>query len=267
MSLKHRIKCQTFRAEADYKAAHADPLFSLRLRTRFATGGLNMSCKHITLGAAVTGLAILTAACHDDGAELLAPQAPQQSVESADYAGIEVNTTDDELNSDGDCSLREAIQAANTDTAVDACTAGSGADAIVVSVGTYTLSIAGANEDANATGDLDISADLTINGAGDAVTIIDGADLDRVFHILGGTVEIFGLTIQNGTSPDASDGGGIFNVGVLTLNSSTVDGNVAFRSGGTGGRGGGIFNVGGLLRSVSTRPGSSEVLRIPRRRL
>jgi CSLREA domain-containing protein len=38
---------------------------------------------------------------------------------------IGVTTTEDELNSDGDCSLREAIQAANTDSAVDACAAGS----------------------------------------------------------------------------------------------------------------------------------------------
>ena len=35
-----------------------------------------------------------------------------------------VSTTNDELNADGDCSLREAIQAANTDTGVDACPAG-----------------------------------------------------------------------------------------------------------------------------------------------
>jgi CSLREA domain-containing protein len=43
---------------------------------------------------------------------------------------ITVNTTDDELNTDGDCALREAIRAANLDTAVDACAAGSGADTI-----------------------------------------------------------------------------------------------------------------------------------------
>ena len=45
-------------------------------------------------------------------------------------AGIAVDTTTDELNSDGDCSLREAVQAANTDAAVDGCAAGSGADMI-----------------------------------------------------------------------------------------------------------------------------------------
>ena len=42
-------------------------------------------------------------------------------------ATIPVNTLTDELNSDGDCSLREAIRAANLDQAVDACPAGSGA--------------------------------------------------------------------------------------------------------------------------------------------
>ena len=75
-----------------------------------------------------------------------------------------VNTTDDELNSDGDCSLREAIQAANTDSAVDACPAGSGGDTITLPAGTYTLAIAGMGEDNNATGDLDILNNVTING-------------------------------------------------------------------------------------------------------
>lgn len=81
-------------------------------------------------------------------------------------ATITPNTTADELDSDGNCSLREAIQAANTDSAVDACTAGSGADTIDVPAGTYALAIAGAGEDANATGDLDILPSvLTIGGA------------------------------------------------------------------------------------------------------
>jgi CSLREA domain-containing protein len=52
---------------------------------------------------------------------------------------ITVNTANDELNSDGDCSLREAIRAANLDTAVDGCPAGSGADIIQLPSGTYTL--------------------------------------------------------------------------------------------------------------------------------
>ena len=77
-----------------------------------------------------------------------------------------VSTTDDELNVDGDCSLREAIQSANTDTAVDACAAGSGADVITLGAGTYVLALAGSDENANATGDLDVTEALTIIGAG-----------------------------------------------------------------------------------------------------
>jgi len=61
-------------------------------------------------------------------------------------AGIIVNTTDDELNDDGDCSLREAIRAANSDSAVDACTAGRGADTITLSAGVYRLSITGGHQ-------------------------------------------------------------------------------------------------------------------------
>jgi len=41
-----------------------------------------------------------------------------------------------------------------------------------VPAGTYTLTIPGANEDANQTGDLDITSDLTINGAGAHSTVI-----------------------------------------------------------------------------------------------
>ena len=56
----------------------------------------------------------------------------------------------------GVCTLRAAIQEAN---------ALAGADTINLPAGTYTLSIAGANEDAAATGDLDITDNLTITGA------------------------------------------------------------------------------------------------------
>ena len=58
---------------------------------------------------------------------------------------------------DADCSLREAIIATN---------ALPGADTITVPAGTYTLSIAGTFEDAAATGDLDITDELTFSGAG-----------------------------------------------------------------------------------------------------
>jgi CSLREA domain-containing protein len=51
---------------------------------------------------------------------------------------ILVTTLEDELNSDGDCSLREAIEAANTNTPVDACPAG---DSVITD--TITFDVAG----------------------------------------------------------------------------------------------------------------------------
>ena len=60
-----------------------------------------------------------------------------------------------------------------------------GADTITLPSGIYTLSIAGADEQAAKTGDLDITDDLTISGAVEATTIVDGGGLDRVFEVRG----------------------------------------------------------------------------------
>ncbi len=78
-----------------------------------------------------------------------------------------------------DCSLREAIVAAN---------AAAGADMITVPSGTFTLTIAGINEDLAATGDLDIREALTIIGNGSANTIIQAGTttangIDKVLSI------------------------------------------------------------------------------------
>ena len=114
---------------------------------------------------------------------------------------IVVNTTTDSLGG-GACSLRAAVQAANTDTAVAGCPAGSGADTISLDDGeTYLLSIAGGGEDNNETGDLDIISDLTIQGANTS-TIIDADDLDRVIHVVSSNahVTLLDLTVQNGST-------------------------------------------------------------------
>jgi CSLREA domain-containing protein len=133
---------------------------------------------------------------------------------------IEVTTESDDLTDNGNCTLREAIKAANTDTAVDECPAGSGADTISVPAGTYTLSIPGTGEDANATGDLDITDDLTIVGTGNPT--IDANDIDRILEVkAGGTgieVELIGLTLTDGS-------GAMRNEETLTLTESTVTGN------------------------------------------
>lgn len=91
---------------------------------------------------------------------------------------IVVDSTADVVADDGACTLREAIIAANTDSALyvtpGECPAGSGADTIQLYAFTYPLSTGGAGEDDAYTGDLDILEDLTILGAGMGSTTING---------------------------------------------------------------------------------------------
>lgn len=163
------------------------------------------------------------------------------SASLAPEATILVNTLTDELNSDGDCSLREAIRAANLDQAVDACPAGSGADTIVLQSGvTYTLTRAGADDTA-VNGDLDIVDDLTITGSNAIIDANGATTNDRVIQVLGGNiVTISNVTLRNGRT--TSFGAGIRSAGTLTLRSVTLSGNQS-----TGNAGGGLANEAGAL--------------------
>lgn len=126
---------------------------------------------------------------------------------------------------DADCSLREAVIAAN---------ANPGPDTITVPAGTYLLTLPGTGEDGAATGDLDLTGATTISGAGALLTVVDGNGLDRVFDIhIGAAVTMSGVTIQGGSE---ITGGGIRNFNDLTLLDSVVAGNAAT------GDGGGIAN-------------------------
>ncbi len=147
---------------------------------------------------------------------------------------IAVTTTNDELNADGDCSLREAIQAVNTRTSVDACPAGTGNDVIRLPARTYTLSPAGGNEDDNAIGDLDafpvftsLGSTVELQGAGAAATIIDGGGIDCVLHLLrsDSTLIVRNVTIRNGQLTDQG-GAGILSRGVLELRNVVIENNV-----------------------------------------
>ena len=103
---------------------------------------------------------------------------------------------------DADCSLRDAVVAAN---------ALAGADTIVVPAGTYLLDGAG-NEDLAASGDLDLRDSVTLTGAGAGLTIVDGNANDRIFDIVeSATVTISGMTLQHGhvAAGDAQGGGAI----------------------------------------------------------
>ncbi len=193
-------------------------------------------------------------------------------------ATFAVTRTDDTVNcTAGDCSLRGAIVAANT---------APGADLVIVPAGTYTLTIAGLDEQASAMGDLDVNDAVTLQGAGSATTIVDAGGIDRVLHVaaaqtVAGTVHIEGLTLRNGGT--ASDGGGLVvqqavvelvdvvvmaNVvpndgggvllqnGSLTLTNSVVSGNSA------GFYGGGIHNASGALVVASSTIGDNSAGRL-----
>ncbi len=165
---------------------------------------------------------------------------------------IAVTTTADDLASgpNGTCSLREAVIAANTDHAVDGCAAGSGADTIELPAGYFHLSIQGRGEDAAAKGDLDLTADVTIHGAGSAATIIDAGGIDRVFHVIGPiTVRFESLAIEGGTVRDAAKpwGGGILSEsGNVTVSDSVLAYNFVSVDPGVG-MGGAIYNGSGTL--------------------
>ena len=159
---------------------------------------------------------------------------------------ITVNTTADESGAGSNCSLREAITAANTDTPFGGCPAGSGADTITLPAGTYTLTVpnAGAmNEDNNATGDLDVNTSLTIQGAGAGNTIIQaGTDpsngIDKVLALnpictSPINVTIDGVTISYGRNTQPSGaldfsftGGGLdwcgFGTGSFTISQTQL---------------------------------------------
>ncbi|HET7778446.1 MAG TPA: choice-of-anchor Q domain-containing protein [Rudaea sp.] len=112
---------------------------------------------------------------------------------------------------DADCSLREAIEAANV-----AATNGE-AGAVIVPAGTYVLSLTGTGETDNATGDLDIRNDMAIYGAGMDQTVIDANSIDRVINVItpaqdANTLILGDLTLTHGNASDAvSRGGAIYN--------------------------------------------------------
>lgn len=137
------------------------------------------------------------------------------------------------------CSLRAAIQEAN---------ALPGPDVIHENQTTITLTLTGAGEDAAATGDLDITSDVTISSFNGGLPTIHGNDTDRVFDVRpGGKLRLIGLLIVHGKS---EFGGAIRNMGVLVVDScyvsfSTADGLIASST--TQGFGGGIGNLGGFV--------------------
>jgi len=197
---------------------------------------------------------------------LLAPTASPLQAQST----ITVTTGDDENNTDGDCSLREAVAAANSNSSVDDCTAGSeDGDTIefsstaFVADQTITLTM----------GELSLIDDVTIDGdastAGSdlAAITIDGNNNSRIFNVdvderIGSEDKVSFVTLEltNGNSSDNSsnpDAGGA--VDIKSGDSVTfTDVNVTNSTAGL--NGGGIHAAGGTTLTVTTSDGGTSTI-------
>jgi hypothetical protein len=206
-------------------------------------------------------LVLSTATAAVAAALFLAPAA-------ASAATITPNILTDELNAaNANCSLREALSIANTNltTAEPDCpvtNGGLGTDTISLGAGSYVLDVAGAGNDTNATGDLDVIAtggDLTIDGLAAGTTTIDTDDApvwaDRVLHQVAGTgttqLVVRDLTVSGGNAGNDDDGGGIrSDAGTLVVQGARVTRNTG--ESGAGVSAGGPVSILDSLINVNT---------------
>jgi CSLREA domain-containing protein len=158
----------------------------------------------------------------------------------------------------GDCSLREAILAANANSDYS--------DILLQTPGPIELSITGANENLGATGDLDILYPTRIAGN----VVVDANGIDRVFDIVaagpinapertptGPDVQLIALIITGGNVDVTTEGGAVAGGGIrvgdgrgVAMGLVTVIGNTG--TGGLFGLGGGVGNEGGMVEMADT---------------
>ena len=127
---------------------------------------------------------------------------------------IKATTISDISADDGECSLREAITATNQNAPVSGANdcdhgGGTGRDTVKLPDGTLPL-LGAANENGNASGDLDIEAGegLTLLGKGSGETTIDG-DQDRLLELESGELTLRGLKLSDGEAGAFSGGGAL----------------------------------------------------------
>ena len=162
------------------------------------------------------------------------------------------------INVNAACSLADAITAANTDLAKGGCPSGNGEDSINLAAHkTYTLT-AENNFTDGSNGLPSVTSVITINGNGATVQRSDSTNTPefRLVHVAAaGHLTLNSVTLKNGLMRYDNlyehqghyNGGGVFNLGIMTLTNSTVTSNSAIASGGyvvVGGKGGGIANAG-----------------------
>lgn len=120
------------------------------------------------------------------------------SVAGAYAATITVDTTAD--SGSGNCTLREAVEAADTDAVVDGCAAGAGSDTIDLTGVTGTIDLG--------TDALEIDSSMTITGPGARMLRLSGANsATSTIRVAGGGA----VTIQDLTIGDTRGSGGYEN--------------------------------------------------------
>lgn len=184
---------------------------------------------------------------------------------SAYGATIIVDTFVDDIIVNGNCTLREAVISANTDSGVDNCTPGSGADTISLPKWIIFLN--------PVLGEITLESEMEIVGYGPDpnLSVIDGNLVSRIFKRMGpaAAVTIRNLTLRNARDTTGG-GGGAFYQGqfyettfdnVILNNNATDQWGGAIYSGGTitlidcdvtnnYATGNPAFNSGGAIRST-----------------
>ena len=142
-----------------------------------------------------------------------------------------------------DCTLREAISAANSHP---------GADSVLLAGGTtYKLSIPGRGEDLNATGDLDVTGPLTITSAGSRLATIDAQRIDRVIDAHA-RLSVAKLIIRGGeTTPDIQNECGCGIRSEVNAPLTVTDSKIVANKGLDTGVGGGIYKSGNANLTVT----------------
>jgi CSLREA domain-containing protein len=170
---------------------------------------------------------------------------------------ITVNTATDELTANGNCSLREAILAANSDTAVDGCAAGNFDDTIkfAASLNGQTLNLSIVGNSTYGPSALVIQSPIDIHpDAAQNITIgrdVAVTSLRHFFVPANGKLTLTNITVSGGRAAGgnggtgtsggggaAGIGGSILNLGTVLVTNSRLQNNVAI-----GGSGGGTTYV------------------------
>ncbi len=211
--------------------------------------------RRFTKGTGVCACAMLLAAL------VFAPGAS-----AAEYSP---DTFDDEHGNGINCSLREAITAANIDANFDGCTGVGVASPDRIALpgtgpagGTYlrTRLNVGPGEDANLTGDLDITDDLEIGPGGFGFWTIQGDGTvagDRVLQVHGVDLNMRGpINVRNGNAGSTANGGGLQIAGAGT----TFLLDVSF-SNNTASSGGGLLSDGGEVLMINGTVSGNRALR------